>query len=66
MLTPLSTLRAQQANPTTETMKRVKQFLGYAASQEPAVLTYRKSGMMLAAHNDAGYLNESKARNRAG
>ena len=66
MLTPLSALAAQQANPTTETMKRVKQFLDFAASQEPAVLTYRKSGMVLAVHSDAGYLNESKARSRAG
>ena len=59
MLTPLSALMAQQANPTTETMKRVKQFLEYAASQEPAVLTYRKSGMVLAIHSNAGYLNET-------
>ena len=66
MLTALSALTAQQANPMTQTMKRVKQFLDYAASQEPAVLTYRKSGMVLANHSDAGYLNESKARSRAG
>ena len=26
---------------------------------------YRKSGMQLAAHSDAGYLNEAKDRNRA-
>ncbi len=66
MLTPLSALAAQQAKPTKETMQRVKQFLEYAASQEPAVLTYRKSDMKLAIHSDAGYLNESKARSRAG
>jgi hypothetical protein len=47
-------------------MKQAKQFLDYAATQEPAVLTYRKSDMVLAAHSDAGYLNESEARSRAG
>ena len=66
MLTPLSALAAQQSKPTPETMKRVKQFLDYAASQEPAVLTYRKSGMVLGIHSDEGYLNETKARSRAG
>ena len=66
MLTPLSALASQQTKPTTETMKRVKQFLDYAATQEPAVLTYRKSGMVLAIHSDASYLNEENARSRAG
>jgi hypothetical protein len=66
LLTPLSALAAQQAKPTTNTMKRVQQFLDFVATQEPAVLTYRRSGMVLAAHSDAGYLNESGARSRAG
>ena len=43
-------------------MERVKQFLDYAATQEPAVLTYQKSNMILAVHSDAGYLNESNAQ----
>jgi hypothetical protein len=47
-------------------MKNVKQFLDYAASQEPAVFTYCKSDMILAVHSNAGYLNESEARSRAG
>jgi hypothetical protein len=42
MLTPLSALVSQRAKPTTNTMKQVKQFLDYAATQDPAVLTYRK------------------------
>eukprot|EP00804_Cyclotella_cryptica_P023552 CCRYP_018913-RA/>CCRYP_018913-RA protein AED:0.17 eAED:0.19 QI:0/0/0/1/0.25/0/5/0/1080 len=66
LLTPLSALATQQANPTTNTMKRVKQFLDFVATQDPAVLTYRKSVMVLAAHSDASYLNESAARSRAG
>jgi hypothetical protein len=47
-------------------MERVKQLLDYCASQEEAVITYRASDMVLAIHSDAGYLNESKARSRAG
>eukprot|EP00804_Cyclotella_cryptica_P011209 CCRYP_007737-RB/>CCRYP_007737-RB protein AED:0.21 eAED:0.17 QI:0/-1/0/1/-1/1/1/0/1078 len=66
LLTPLSALAAQQAKPTTNTMKRVKQFLDFIATQDPAILTYRKSGMVLAAHSDASYLNESAAHSRAG
>jgi hypothetical protein len=66
LLTPISALSAQQAKPTQTTMKRVKQFLDYAATQKPAVTTYRASDMVLAIHSDAGYLNEEGARSRAG
>jgi hypothetical protein len=34
--------------------------------QEPAVLTYPKSEMMLAVHSNASYLNEEEAQSRAG
>ena len=40
--------------------------MDYLATQEPAVLTYRKSDMVLAVHSDASYLNEEEARSRAG
>jgi hypothetical protein len=66
LLTPISALAAQQAKPTHATMKRVQHFLDYAATQEPAVTTYRASDMVLAIHSDAGYLNEEGARSRAG
>lgn len=66
MLMPLSALAAQQSAPMTETMKQVKQFLDCGATQEPAVLTYQKSDMILAVHSDAGYLNESNAHSRVG
>ena len=66
LLTAISALSAQQAKPTQSTMARVKQFLDYAATQEPAVTTYRASDMVLAIHSDAGYLNEEGARSRAG
>jgi hypothetical protein len=47
-------------------MKRVKQFLDYVVTQEPAVTTYRASDMVLAIHSNAGYLNEEGARSHAG
>ncbi len=57
ILTALSALAAQQSKPTEKTMKQVKQLLVYIATQEHAVLTYRKSHMVLASNSDAGYLN---------
>ena len=66
MLTALSAIASQQANPMEETMKRVKHFLDYVASQEDAVVTYKRSDMKLAGHSDAGYNNKPKARSRAG
>eukprot|EP00956_Cyclotella_meneghiniana_P010727 scaffold15031_cov47-Cyclotella_meneghiniana.AAC.1 len=66
MLTALSSLASEQANPTERTMEKCKQFLDYAASQEEAVITYRKSDMVLAIHSDASYLSEPQARSRVG
>jgi len=40
--------------------------LDYCATQEDAIITYRKSKMILQVHSDAGYCNEKKARSRAG
>ena len=66
MLTALNGIAVDQAAPTEETMRRMKQFLDYAASQEEPVLTFRASDMILAGHSDAGYLNERRARSRVG
>ncbi len=66
MLVTLNAVGMQQASPMQKSMERVKQLLDYCASQEEAVLTYHASDMVLAIHSDAGYLNESKARSRAG
>eukprot|EP00956_Cyclotella_meneghiniana_P027920 scaffold63927_cov37-Cyclotella_meneghiniana.AAC.1 len=66
LLTPISAIAAQCAEPTEETMKQTKQLLDYIASQEEAVITYNKSNMILAVHSDASYLSEPKARSRAG
>ena len=66
ILTAISAIASQQAQPTEDTMKQTKQLLDYLASQEEAVLTYTASEMILAVHSDASYLNEPKARSRAG
>jgi hypothetical protein len=66
MLVALNAIATQQAAPTQRTMERVKQLLDYCSSQEEAIITYHASDMILAVHSDAGYLNEIKARSRAG
>jgi hypothetical protein len=64
MLTALSVIASEQAHPTEATMRKCKQFLDYAASQEDA--TYKTSDMKLAIHSDASYLSEPKAHSQAG
>jgi hypothetical protein len=64
VLTPISAIASQSANPTKDTLAHAKQLLDYLATQEDAVLTYHKSDMILAAHSDASY--EPGARSRAG
>jgi len=66
LLTPLSAIAAKQSKPTINTMIRSKQVMDYLATQEPAVLTYRKSDMVLAVHSNASNLNKENARSRAG
>ena len=66
MLAALGSLASQQANPTENTMKKVKQFLDYAATHQDATITYRSSNMIIAVHSDASYLSETKGRSRAG
>ena len=66
MLTSLSAIASKQSKPTVDTMRKVRQLLDYAATQEEAIITYRASDMVLAAHADASYLSEPNARSRAG
>ncbi len=66
ILTTLSAITAQQANPTEETNQRVKQLLDYLTTQEEAVLTYCARNTVLAAHSDTSYLSKSTAGIRAG
>ena len=66
ILPALGSIATQQASTTDNTMKKVKHFLDYAASHPDAIITYRASDMVLAAHSDSSYLSESKARSRSG
>ena len=66
LLCPVSVIASQSSAPTEGTMNQTLQFLDYAATQEEAVLAYNASEMKMAAHSDARYLSEPKARNRAG
>ena len=65
MLPALGLLATQQASPTENTMKKVKQFLDYAATHPNVIITYHASDMVLAGHSDASYLSEKKSRSRA-
>ncbi len=66
MLPALGTLATQQASPTKNTMKKIKQFLDFAATHTDAVVTYHASNMVLAGHSNASYLSKSNAQSRAG
>ena len=65
ILTPLSAVAAKQSKPTVNTAQRSQQIMDYLTTQEPAVLTYCKSDMVLTVHSNASYLNEEEARSKA-
>jgi hypothetical protein len=52
--------------PNKNTMKKIKQFLDFAATHPDAVVTYHASNMVLAGHSNASYLSENNAQSRAG
>ena len=66
LLVALSSLASAQANPTQHTMTLVRWLLDYVATNSDAILTYRKSDMVLAVHSDASYLSKAAARSRVG
>jgi hypothetical protein len=66
LLCPISAIASQSSKPTTDMMQQTLQLPDYLATQEDAVLSYHASDMVLAVHSDASYLNEPKARSRAG
>ena len=59
MLTALSALTIQN-HETSQTI------LDYCTSQEPAVITYHKSGTVFAEHSNAGYWNQRNEQCQAG
>ena len=62
LLCSISASASQSATPTDDTMRQTQQLLDYVTSQEEVVITYQASEMKLAAHSDASYLSEPKAR----
>ena len=66
ILVALSAIGSQQASATENTAAAVNQLLDYVATYPADGLVFRSSGMELAAHADAGFNNESRARSRAG
>jgi hypothetical protein len=60
LLSALSSLASQKANPTEKTMELCKQFLDYMAMQEDAILTYCASDTVLAIHSNASFLSKPK------
>jgi len=55
-----------QVKLTKHTVYLVKWLLDYAATSPDAILTYKKSDMVLAVHSDPSYLNEPAAKSRGG
>ena len=66
LLVALSAIGAQQAATTEATAEAIEQLLDYVATYPNDGILFRKSDMILAAHADAGFLNESRARSRSG
>ena len=66
LLVALSAIGAQQAAATEDTVAAIDQLLDYVAIYPNDGILFRKSDMILAAHADAGFLNESQAGSRAG
>jgi hypothetical protein len=66
ILVHLSSLAAAQAKPTKYTVFLIKWLLDYAATNPDAILTYKKSDMVIAVHSDASYLSKPSAHYRVG
>ena len=66
LLVVLSAIGVQQAAATEDTEASIEQLLDYVATYPTDGILFRKSDMILAAHADAGFLNESRYRSRAG
>ncbi len=66
VLTPISAIASQSANPTKETLAHTNQLRDYLATQEDVDLTYNRSEMVKAVHSDSSYLCKPKAKSRVG
>ena len=67
LLVALSAIGAQQAAAAAEdTSAAIEQLLDYVATYPNDGILFRKSDMILAAHADAGFMNEQRDRSIAG
>ena len=66
LLVALSAIGAQQEAATDYTTAAIEKKLDYVATHPYDGILFRKRYMILTAHADAGFLNESKARSKAG
>ena len=66
MLAALGSITTKQTSPTANTMRKIKQLLDNSATHPDDAVTYWSSNMVLAAHSNASYLSDTKARSRAG
>ncbi len=66
IITGLSSLAVAQAKPTAQTLFLINWLLDYVATNPDAILTYKKSDMVLAVHSNASYLSEPAAGSQAG
>lgn len=66
MCVSLGTIAADQAAPTEKTYEKTLYFIDYVSSHPEAILTFKRSSMVLAIHSDASSLMEPKSRNMAG
>ena len=66
ILVAINSIGTQQALATEATNDAVHQLLDYLATYPDDGILYQASDMILAAHSDAGFHNDSKGRSRAG
>ena len=66
LLVALSAIASRQALATIATEQAVHQLLDYVATCPSDGIFYYSSNMILCAHADAGYLNESRSCSRVG
>jgi len=60
LLVALNSIGTQQASATEATNEAIKQVLDYMSTYPDDGILYRVSNMVLAAHSDAGFNNETK------
>ena len=66
LLVALSAIGSQQSPETESTNDAIHQLLEYCATYPDDGILYRSRNMILAAHSDAGFVNQTKSRSQAG